>query len=66
MKGSLYDGNYSDTEFKEDKPKQDDRRRWDDNIKMDFKLIGWEVIDRIHQAQDRNQWRTVVNTVMNL
>jgi hypothetical protein len=43
---------------------QDYRSRWDD-IKMDFKLIGWEWIDRIHLAQDRNRW-TVVNTVMNL
>jgi hypothetical protein len=66
MKGSLYAGNYWDTKFKEDKPRQDYKHRWDDNIKLDFKLIGWEVIDRIHLAQDINHWRTVVNTVVNL
>jgi hypothetical protein len=33
---------------------------------MDIREIGWEVVDWIHLAQDRDQWRTVVNTVMNL
>jgi hypothetical protein len=34
--------------------------------KMDLKEIGWEIVDWIHQAWDRNQWRAVVNTVMNI
>jgi hypothetical protein len=41
-----------------------DRRRWDDNIKIDFKLIGWEVMDGIHLAQ--KSVGDFVNTVMNL
>jgi hypothetical protein len=42
------------------------RRRWEDNIRMDLREIGWEVVDWIHLAQDRDQWRAVVNMVMNL
>jgi hypothetical protein len=33
---------------------------------MDLREIGREDVDWIHLAQDRNQWRAVVNTVMNL
>jgi hypothetical protein len=42
------------------------RRRWVDNIKTDLRGIGWEDLDWIDLAQARNQWRAVVNTVMNL
>jgi hypothetical protein len=42
------------------------RRRWMDNIKMDLKKIGWDGRDWIELAQDRDQWRALVNTVMNL
>jgi hypothetical protein len=42
------------------------RRRWEDNIKMDLREIGWGGIDWIDLAQDRDQWRALVNTVMNL
>jgi hypothetical protein len=42
------------------------RRRWEDNIKMDLRGIGWGGMDRIDLAQDRDQWRALVNTVMNL
>jgi hypothetical protein len=42
------------------------RRRWEDNIKMDLREIGWGGMDRIDLAQDRDQWRALVNTVMNL
>jgi hypothetical protein len=42
------------------------RRRWVDNIKMDLREIGWDGMDWIDLAQDRNQWRALVNTVMNL
>jgi hypothetical protein len=41
------------------------RRRWEDNIRMDLKEIGWGGIDWIDLAQDRAQWRALVNTVMN-
>jgi hypothetical protein len=33
---------------------------------MDRREIGWEVVVRIYLAQDRNQWLSLVNTVMNL
>jgi hypothetical protein len=39
-------------------------RGWEDNIKMDLEEIGCEVVDWIHLAQDRDQWRALVNTVM--
>jgi hypothetical protein len=42
------------------------RRRREDNIKMDLKEIGWGGMDWIDLDQDRDQWRTLVNTVMNL
>jgi hypothetical protein len=42
------------------------RRRWVDNIKMDLREIGWDAIDWIELAQDRDKWRTLVNTMMNL
>jgi hypothetical protein len=41
-------------------------RRWVDNIKMDLGEIGWDGRDWIELAQDREQWRALVNTVMNL
>jgi hypothetical protein len=42
------------------------RRRWVDNIKIDLGVIGWDGVDWIDLAQDRDQWRALVNTVMNL
>jgi hypothetical protein len=42
------------------------RRRWVDNIKIDLREIGWNDVDWIELAQDRDQWRALVNTVMNL
>jgi hypothetical protein len=42
------------------------RRRWVDNIKMDLRGIGWDGVDWIDMAQDRDQWRAHVNTVLNL
>jgi hypothetical protein len=42
------------------------RRRWEDNIEIDLREIGFGVVDWIHLAQDRDRWRAVVNTVMNL
>jgi hypothetical protein len=41
------------------------RRRWEDNIKMDLREIGFGDMDWIHWAQDRDRWRALVNTVMN-
>jgi hypothetical protein len=42
------------------------RRRWVDNIKIDLREIGWDGMDWIELAQTRDQWRALVNTVMNL
>jgi hypothetical protein len=42
------------------------RRRWVDTIKMDLRDTKWDGIDWIELAQDREQWRALVNTVMNL
>jgi hypothetical protein len=38
------------------------RRRWVDNIKMDLREIGWDGLDWIDMAQNRNQWRVLVNS----
>jgi hypothetical protein len=46
-------------------PLERPRRRWDD-IKMDLREVGWDGMDWIDLAQDRDQWRALVNTVMNL
>jgi hypothetical protein len=42
------------------------RHRWLDNIKMDLREIGWGSMDWIDLAEDRDQWRAVVNMVLNL
>jgi hypothetical protein len=42
------------------------RRRGVDNIKMNLREIGWGGMNWINLAQDRNQWRALVNTIMNL
>jgi hypothetical protein len=42
------------------------RCRWEDNIKTDVTEIGWEGVDWMHLAQDRDQLRVLVNTVMKL
>jgi hypothetical protein len=40
--------------------------RWVDNIKMDLREIGWSGMNWIDLAKDRDRWRALVNTVMNL
>jgi hypothetical protein len=42
------------------------RRMWVDNVKMDLREIGWDGMDWINLAQDRDRWRALVSTVMNL
>jgi hypothetical protein len=41
------------------------KRKWENNIKIDEE-IGWDVMMWIHLAQDRDQWRALVDTVVNL
>jgi hypothetical protein len=42
------------------------RRTWVDNTKMDLREIGWGGLDWLDLAQDKDQWRALVNTVSNL
>jgi hypothetical protein len=42
------------------------RRGWVDNITIDPREIGWGEVDWIDLAEDRDQWKAVVKTVMNL
>jgi hypothetical protein len=42
------------------------KRRWLNNIKMDLREIGWDGMDWIDLAQNRDQWRALVSTEMNL
>jgi hypothetical protein len=42
------------------------RCKWEDNIRMDLREIGWVGTDWIDLDQDRDQWRALVNTPMNL
>jgi hypothetical protein len=59
---------YIDTERRPEgrRPLGRPRRRWEDNIKIDLREIGFGDVDWIHLAQDRDRWRALVNTVMNL
>jgi hypothetical protein len=42
------------------------RRRWLDNIRMELVEVGWGDVDWIGLAQDRDRWRALVNSVLNL
>jgi hypothetical protein len=36
-------------------------RRWEDNIRMSLKEIGWEAVDMIHLTQEKDKWWDLVN-----
>jgi hypothetical protein len=42
------------------------RRRWMNNVRMDLGEIGWDDINWVDVAQERDQWRAIVSTVLNL
>jgi hypothetical protein len=42
------------------------RSRQKNNVRMDFREVGWQGVDWIHLAQDRGKWRALVKTVTNL
>jgi len=42
------------------------RPRWEDNIRMDLREVGWGCVDWMELAQDRDRWRALVSAVMNL
>jgi hypothetical protein len=48
------------------RPLRRPRRRWVDNIRMDLWEVGWADVDWIGLAEDRNVWRALVNSVLNL
>jgi hypothetical protein len=48
------------------RPLERPRSRWENNIKMDLREVGWGGMDWMNLAQDRNRWQDVVNAVMNL
>jgi hypothetical protein len=41
-------------------------RRWVDNIKINLREMGWDGMDLIDLAHDRDEWRALVNAVMNI
>jgi hypothetical protein len=48
------------------RPLRRSRRRWVDNIRMDLREVRWSNVDWIGLAKDRNRWRALVNSVLNL
>jgi hypothetical protein len=48
------------------RPLERPRRRWEDNIKMDLKEVGWVVMGWMELAPDRESWPGLMNAVMNL
>jgi hypothetical protein len=50
----------------EKRPLERPRRRCVDNIEMDLREVGWDDIDWIDLAQNRDQWRALVNMILNL
>jgi hypothetical protein len=46
--------------------RMENRRRWDDNIKMDIQKVGYWGMDRIDLAQDRERWRTLLNALIDI
>jgi hypothetical protein len=48
------------------RPLERPRHRWVHNIRMYLGEVGWGDVDWISLAQDRNRWRALVNTVLNL
>jgi hypothetical protein len=48
------------------RPLERPRHRWEDGIRMDLREIGWGSVDWIQLVRDRDPWRALVNTVMNL
>jgi hypothetical protein len=52
--------------LEEKRPLGRPRRRWVHNVKMDLREIGWDGMDWIDLAQNRDQWRALVNMVISL
>ena len=41
-------------------------RRWEDNVEIDLREVGWRGVDWTDLARDRDRWQALVNTVMNV
>jgi len=48
------------------RPRGRPRCSWEDNIKMGLQEVGYEVMDWVDVAQDKERWRALVNAVWNL
>jgi hypothetical protein len=48
------------------RPLRRPKRRWEDNIRMDFQEVGCGYVDWMELTQDRDRWRALVSAVMNL
>jgi hypothetical protein len=64
--GKRYEYMMSMGNSEENRPVGRSRRRWVDNFKMDLREIGWDGMGWIDQAQDGDQWRPLVKSVINL
>jgi hypothetical protein len=47
-----------------ERPLRRPKHRWEDNIKMDLRVIGFGHVDRIFLVHDRFQWQTPVNVTV--
>jgi hypothetical protein len=47
------------------RPLEGSKRKWKDTVKMDLKDMGWEGVNWIHLAQDRDRLRALVNRIIN-
>jgi hypothetical protein len=52
--------------FEGKKPLSKPKNICEDDIRIDLRETGWEAVDWMHLAQDRDQWQALVNTVTNL
>jgi hypothetical protein len=48
------------------RPQGRPRHRWIDNVMVNLGEVGWDDVDWIGLAKDRNRWRALVNSVLNL
>jgi hypothetical protein len=63
---TAYNGDVFLLKRKRKRPLRKPRRRWINNIRMDLVGVGWGDVDWIGLAQDRNRWRALVDSVLNL
>jgi hypothetical protein len=62
----MHIGYWWESQNKRDHKEDLDAGGWTIRIIIDLREIGWDGMDWIDLAQDRGQWRGLVNTVMNL